>query len=77
MSAAEALRQVGWQVTVLKRAYRIFSIADYLQYPHLIGVSLAELLILLAAAALVVPDAARRDGQARFGAVPATPAQPA
>ncbi|HUB40679.1 MAG TPA: hypothetical protein VMA72_17675 [Streptosporangiaceae bacterium] len=40
-------------------AYRIFSIADYLHDPHLITVSLAELLILVAAVALVVPDAAR------------------
>jgi hypothetical protein len=40
-------------------AYRIASLADYLHDPHLIHVSLAELLILAAAAALVVPDAAR------------------
>jgi hypothetical protein len=40
-------------------AYRIFSIADYLHDPHLITVSLVELLILLAAVALVAPDAAR------------------
>jgi hypothetical protein len=40
-------------------AYRIFSIADYLHDPHLITVSLAELLILMAAVALVAPDAAR------------------
>jgi hypothetical protein len=40
-------------------AYRIFSIADYLHDPHLINVSLAELLILAAAVALVAPDAAR------------------
>jgi hypothetical protein len=40
-------------------AYRILSIADYLHDPHLINVSLAELLILLAAVALVAPDAAR------------------
>jgi hypothetical protein len=49
-------------------AYRIFSMADYLHAqsitaaltdPHLITVSLAELLILLVAVALVVPDAAR------------------
>jgi hypothetical protein len=49
-------------------AYRIFSIADYLHDPHLITVSLAELLILLAAVALVAPDAAR--------AQTATPAPP-
>ena len=40
-------------------AYRIFSIADYPQDPHLIAVSLAELVILVAAVALVVPDAVR------------------
>jgi hypothetical protein len=40
-------------------AYRIFSIGDYLHDPHLITVSLVELLILLAAAALVAPDAAQ------------------
>ena len=40
-------------------AYRIFSLADYPQDPHLIAVSLAELLILVTAVALVVPDAAR------------------
>jgi hypothetical protein len=40
-------------------AYRMFSIADYWHDPHLIAVSLAELLILVAAAALVAADAAR------------------
>ncbi len=40
-------------------AYRIASISDYLHDPHLIYVSLAELLILVAAVALVAPDAAR------------------
>jgi len=40
-------------------AYRMFSIADYLHDPHLITVSLAELLILVAAVSLVAPDAAR------------------
>jgi hypothetical protein len=40
-------------------AYRIFSIADYMHDSHLISVSLAELLILVAAVALVGPDAAR------------------
>jgi len=49
-------------------AYRIFSIGDYLQDPHLITVSLVELLILTAAVALVAPDAAR--------ARKATPAPP-
>jgi hypothetical protein len=40
-------------------ANRIISLSAYLQDPHLVAVSLAELLILVAAAALVVPDAAR------------------
>ena len=40
-------------------AYRIVTLTDYLHDPHLINVSLAELLILLAAVALVAPDAAR------------------
>jgi hypothetical protein len=49
-------------------AYRILTLSDYLHDPHLIAVSLAELLILLAAVALVAPDAAR--------ARAATPAPP-
>jgi hypothetical protein len=49
-------------------AYRIVTLANYLHDPHLITVSLAELLILVAAAALVAPDAAR--------AQTATPAPP-
>jgi hypothetical protein len=40
-------------------AYRIVALTGYLHDPHLIGVSLAELLILAAAAALIAPDAAR------------------
>jgi hypothetical protein len=40
-------------------AYRIFSITDYRHDPHLIAVSVVELLILLAAVATVVPDAVR------------------
>jgi len=40
-------------------AYRILSLTNYLHDPHLIKVSLAELLILVIAVALVVPDAAR------------------
>jgi hypothetical protein len=40
-------------------AYRIGTLTGYLSDPHLIAVSLAELLIMLAAAALVAPDAAR------------------
>jgi hypothetical protein len=49
-------------------AYRIATLTDYLHDPHLITVSLAELVILAAAAALVAPDAAR--------AQTATPAPP-
>jgi hypothetical protein len=45
-------------------AYRIFSIANYLGDPHLMAVSLVELLILVAAAALVAPDAARTQAAA-------------
>jgi hypothetical protein len=40
-------------------AYRIVTLTGYLHDPHLITVSLAELLIVVAAAALVTPDAAR------------------
>ena len=39
--------------------WRIVSLGSYMHDPHLIKVGLAELLILLAAAALVAPDAAR------------------
>ena len=49
-------------------AYRIVTLAGYLHDPHLIKVSLAELVILAAVAALVAPDAAR--------AQTATPAPP-
>jgi hypothetical protein len=49
-------------------AYRIATLGAYLGDPHLIYVSLAELLILAVAAALVAPDAAR--------ALAATPAPP-
>jgi hypothetical protein len=62
-----------WSLTLALLAavagmYRIATLADYLHDPHLITVSLAELLILVAAAALVAPDAAR--------AQTATPAPP-
>jgi hypothetical protein len=40
-------------------ANRIVTLTGYLNDPHLINVSLAELLIMLAAVALVAPDAAR------------------
>ena len=42
--------------------WRIASLGSYVHDPHLIKVGLAELLILLAAAALVAPDAARTQG---------------
>ena len=52
-------------------AYRIATLTDYLNDPHLISVSLAELLIVLAAVALVAPDAARAQA-----AAPAPPPYP-
>jgi hypothetical protein len=52
-------------------AYRIASLSDYPHDPHLIQVSLVELLILVAAAALVTPDAAR--AQAATAAPPSRP----
>ena len=55
-----------WSLTLtllaaLTGVYRIVSLGDYLHLygPHLISVSLAELLILVVAVALVAPDAAR------------------
>ncbi|MGD0558618.1 MAG: hypothetical protein ABSA93_27025 [Streptosporangiaceae bacterium] len=53
-----------WSLTltllaVVTGVYRIVSLGDYLHNPHLIKVSLAELLILAVAVALVAPDAAR------------------
>jgi len=70
-------RQAGgtgpWSLTLVllaavAGAYRIVTLTGYLNDPHLIAVSLAELLIVLAAVALVAPDAAR--------AQTATPAPP-
>ncbi|HEV3381431.1 MAG TPA: hypothetical protein VG142_10675 [Trebonia sp.] len=52
-------------------AYRIFSLTDYLHNPHLIDVSLGELLILAAAVALVLPNATRAQT-----ATPAPPPRP-
>jgi hypothetical protein len=53
-----------WSLTLALLAavaavFRLVSIGDYLHDPHLINVSLAELLILVVAVALVAPDAAR------------------
>jgi hypothetical protein len=45
-------------------AYRIASVTDYLHDPHLVHVSLVELLIVAGAAALVAPDAARAQAAA-------------
>ncbi len=52
-------------------ANRIFTLTGYLNDPHLTAVSLAELLIMLAAVALVAPDAARTQT-----ATPAPPPRP-
>lgn len=65
-----------WSLTLIllaavAGAYRIASLTDYPHDPHLITVSLAELLILAAAAALVARDAARTQA-----AVPAPPPRP-
>ena len=65
-----------WSLTLillatLAGAYRILTLSGYLHDPHLIKVSLAELLVLVAAAALVAPDAARAQA-----ATPAPPPQP-
>ena len=65
-----------WSLTLALLAavtgvYRIVTLSGYLHDPHLIKVSLAELAILVAAVALVAPDAAR--GQA---ATPAPPPRP-
>jgi hypothetical protein len=65
-----------WSLTLTLLAavagvYRSVSLGNYLHDPHLIKVGLAELLILLAATALVVPDAAHTQT-----ATPAPPPQP-
>jgi hypothetical protein len=70
-------RQAGgsgvWSLTLTLLAavagvFRIITVGGYLHDPHLLKVSLAELVILVAAAALVAPDAARAQA--------ATPAPP-
>ena len=65
-----------WSLTLvllaaIAGAYRIATLGNYLHEPHLMKVSLAELLILVAAAALVAPDAARAQTP-----TPAPPPQP-
>jgi hypothetical protein len=62
-----------WSLTLVllaavAAAYRIVTLTAYQYDPHLIAVSLTELVILLATAALVAPDAARAQA--------ATPAPP-
>jgi hypothetical protein len=58
-------------------ADRIVSLGDYLHDPHLMTVGLAELLTLMAAAALVAPDAARAQAaHARTAAVSAPGKKP-
>jgi hypothetical protein len=74
-------RQAGgsgvWSLTLtllaaVAGAYRIVTLTDYLHDPHLIKVSLAELVILVAAAALVAPDAARAQAAAPAPSYPGT-----
>jgi hypothetical protein len=65
-----------WSLTLVLLAAvaglcRIASLTDYLHDPHLIAVSLSELLILVVAAALVAPDAAR--AQAATASPPPNP----
>jgi hypothetical protein len=60
----QAPRTGPWSLTLallaaVAGAYRIVTLTNYLNDPHLIDVSLAELLIVLATVALVAPDAAR------------------
>jgi hypothetical protein len=68
-----------WSLTLVllaavAAAFRIGTLTGYLNDPHLINVSLAELLIVLVAVALVAPDAAR--GQAGTPAPPHPSAAP-
>jgi hypothetical protein len=68
-----------WSLTLALLAavaavYRIASLGSYLHDPHLIYVSLAELLILVTAVALVAPDAAQ--AQTARPVPPASPPQP-
>jgi hypothetical protein len=64
-----AARSGAWSLTLTllaadAGAYRLLSLSDYLNDPHLISVSLTELLILVIAVALVAPDAARAQAPA-------------
>jgi len=62
--SSQAAGTGAWSLTLTLLAavaglYRIITLSDYLHDPHRIAVSLAELLIMLGAAAMVAPDAAR------------------
>jgi hypothetical protein len=64
-----------WSLTltslaVVAGAFRILTLTGYRYDPHLVNVSLAELLIMLAAVALVAPDAARAQTATRVPAHP-------
>ena len=66
-----------WSLTLTLLAavagvYRIVTLTAYQHDPHLIAVSLAELVILVAAAALVAPDAARVQAAAPVPPYPGT-----
>jgi len=66
-----------WSLTLIllaaaAGAYRVIMLSNYLHDPHLIAVSLAELVILVAAAALVAPDAARAQAAAPAPPYPGT-----
>jgi hypothetical protein len=74
--SAQAADSGVWSLALMLLAgvagvWRIVSLGSYVHDPHLIKVGLAELLILLAAAALVAPDAAR--AQAATSAPPLYP----
>jgi len=66
-----------WSLTLIllaaaAGAYRVITLSNYLHDPHLIAVCLAELVILVAAAALVAPDAARAQAAAPAPPYPGT-----
>jgi hypothetical protein len=72
LAAATGLRSLTLVLlAAVAGVYRIVTLTDYLHDPHLIAVSLAELLIVLAGVALVAPDAARAQA-----ATPAPPRYP-
>jgi hypothetical protein len=74
-------RSSVWSLTLVllaadAGAYRIFSSADYLHRPHMIAVSLIELLILVAGVVLIVPDTAATLAGADLDAALAPSEQP-